>query len=178
MAILLRLYYHGYATLAILPWLCYSGEGRRRAARRAQGRPGGLPLRLLAGAARASQGVDGQRSRAKVRPRLGQGAIECPCSHEGGGGRWGRGRGRGLGSGLGLGLGLGLGFGLGDHTMHAASSHERQSRPACPFVADAAPPLQIGHPGTAATVGAVWLFFINPTAALFLFMGYRFLMNQ
>ena len=64
--------------------------------------------------------------------------------------------------------------------MHAASSHERQREalPACPFVADAAPPLQIGHPGTAATVGAVWLFFINPTAALVLFMGYRFLMNQ
>ena len=36
----------------------------------------------------------------------------------------------------------------------------------------------LGHPGTAATVGAVWLFFINPTAALVLFMGYRFLMNQ
>ena len=35
-----------------------------------------------------------------------------------------------------------------------------------------------GWMGTAATVGAVWLFFINPTAALVLFMGYRFLMNQ
>ena len=83
MAILLRLYYHGYATTAILPWLCYSGEGRRRAARRAQGRPGGLPLRLLAGAARASQGVDGQRSGAKNRPKclrvpLGQSAPRVP----------------------------------------------------------------------------------------------------
>mmetsp|Transcript_36751 Transcript_36751/g.88221 ORF Transcript_36751/g.88221 Transcript_36751/m.88221 type:complete len:152 (-) Transcript_36751:250-705(-) len=35
-----------------------------------------------------------------------------------------------------------------------------------------------GWMGTVATVGAVWLFFINPTAALVLFMGYRFLMNQ
>ena len=32
------------------------------------------------------------------------------------------------------------------------------------------------HPGTAAAVGAVWLFFSNPTLALFLFVGYRFLM--
>jgi len=35
-----------------------------------------------------------------------------------------------------------------------------------------------GWMGTVATVCAVWLFFVNPTAALLLFMGYRFLTSQ
>ena len=60
--------------------------------------------------------------------------------------------------------------------MHAASSWCLPIRRRCRAAFANWP--SYGHPGTAATVGAVWLFFINPTAALVLFMGYRFLMNQ